>query len=107
MKKYMLAVFVLGVSLALGAQASGSFRLESGRLISSGQSKSEVLMLAGEPLYQEVETIGVDQGNGSDPIKREVLTYKLNGSIGGEYLVVVTVENNEVVSITSKQASRM
>ena len=107
MKNAIVVLFVLSFFLAFGAQAAGSFRLDSGRLISTGQSKSEVLVLAGEPLYQEVETIAVDQGGDEDPVKREVLTYKLNGSIGGEYLVVVTLENNTVVAITSKQTSRM
>ncbi|MBL4834926.1 MAG: DUF2845 domain-containing protein [Pseudomonas sp.] len=107
MKKILSAGLIVSLSVAFGAQAAGSFRLDSGRLISSGQSKSEVLVLAGEPLYQEVETIAVDQGGEGEPIKREVMTYKLNGSIGGEYVVVVTVENNEVVSVTSKQTDRM
>ena len=93
MNKLKIILLLSLMSCALVAQAAGSFRLMSGKLISSGQSKSE--------------TIGVDEGGGGHPIKREVLTYKLDGSIGGEYLVIITVENNTVVSITSKQTSRM
>lgn len=102
----LLLLFSL-LSFGLAANASGSFRLNSGKMISTGQSKAEVVALAGAPLYQEVETIAIDQGNTGTPIKREILTYKLNGSIGGEYLVVVTLENNSAVAITSKQISRL
>ncbi|WP_022961088.1 hypothetical protein [Halopseudomonas pelagia] len=107
MNKLKIILLLSLMSCALVAQAAGSFRLMSGKLISSGQSKSEIIAVVGVPLYQDVETIGVDEGGGGHPIKREVLTYKLDGSIGGEYLVIITVENNTVVSITSKQTSRM
>lgn len=41
------------------------------------------------------------------PVKREILTYRLTGSIGGMYLVVVTIENSKVVSVTAKQEGRL
>lgn len=100
-------LFLLLLSFSLSANAAGSFRLISGKLLSAGQSKSEVVALAGPPLYQEVETIAIDQGSSDTPTKREVLTYQLPGSIGGESLVVITIENNAVISITSKQVSRL
>ena len=107
MKKFKLIFLLLILSLANIAYADSSFRLKTGKLISTGQSKSKVIALAGSPIYQEVETIGVDDGSGILPIKREILTFKLSGSIGGEYLVVVAVENNLVVSVTSSQETRL
>lgn len=99
-------VFCLFLTSALTANAGSSFRMSDGKLISVGLSKSELIALAGQPLYTDVETIAVDHGKPSKPIKREVLTFRLDASIGGPSLVVVTVENNTVVSINSKQESR-
>lgn len=107
MNSVKLLILLSLLSFGLAANASGSFRLNSGKMISTGQSKAEVIALAGTPLYQDSETIAIDQGGTSTPIKREILTYKLRGSIGGDYLVVITLENNSAVSITSKQFSRL
>ncbi|MFD1215734.1 DUF2845 domain-containing protein [Microbulbifer celer] len=107
MKKLNLLVLLTAILYALSVNAAGSFRLASGKLISTGKSKSEVIAIAGAPMYQEVETIAVDEGVGNDPVKREVLTYKLRGDIGGMFLVVVTVENNTVVSVAATQESRL
>ena len=107
MTKLKLIILISIFSITTAAYADSSFRLKTGKLISIGQSKSKVIALAGAPLYQEVETIGVDNGNGFLPTKREILTYELAGSIGGDYLVVVSVENNAVVSVTSTQESRL
>lgn len=107
MKNLKIALFGALVAMACTAHASGSFRLENGKLIQEGKSKQEIIYIAGAPLYQEVETIAVDEGVGGDPVKREILTYRLTGDIGGMYLVVVTVENNKVVSVDSKQEGRL
>lgn len=104
MKKLFLLVFI---TLSFSSFATDSFRLENGDLILVGQSKSEVIALAGTPLDQDVTQIAVDNGQGGTPIKREVLTYKMKGSIGGLYLVMVTVENAKVVSVASKQQNRI
>ncbi|MCQ3829167.1 hypothetical protein HXX02_06895 [Microbulbifer elongatus] len=107
MGKLKFTVFIMLLVAAFAANASGSFRLPNGKLIQEGKSKQEVIYLAGAPLYSEVETIAVDEGNGGTPIKREILTYRLPSSLGGMSLVIVTVENNTVVAVESKQESRM
>jgi len=105
MKKFSLIILFSILTFTLNVNAN--FRLKNGQLLTVGSSKSEIISLAGSPLYQDLEKIAVDNGRGDEPIKREVLTYKLKGSIGGLYLVVITVENNKVVSISSKQENRI
>ncbi|MCK7598806.1 hypothetical protein M0G74_16145 [Microbulbifer sp. CAU 1566] len=107
MKKLKFTLFSVLLVTAFFAHANGSFRLPNGKLIQEGKSKQEVIYIAGAPMYSEVETIAVDEGNGGTPIKREILSYRLPSSLGGMSLVVVTIENNKVVSVESKQESRM
>jgi len=107
MKNFSLLIILFSLLLSWTANANSSFRLKNGQLLSIGSSKSEIISLAGTPLYSDVEKIAVDNGQGVNPIKREILTYELKGSIGGLYLVVITVENNKVVSIISKQKNRI
>ena len=49
----------------------------------------------------------VDIGNGDKLVKTEEFTYKLKGSIGGMYIVLIRFENNIVTSISSKQVDRL
>lgn len=107
MKKLKLFVFVSMLCCALTAQALESFRLANGSLIATGKSKAEIIALAGDPLSEDVETIAVDVGDARKPVKREILTYRLAGSIGGMHLLVVTVENGTVVSVAAKQEGRI
>ncbi|WP_160153149.1 hypothetical protein [Microbulbifer sp. ALW1] len=107
MRKLKITLASILVATAVSAFADGSFRLPNGKLIQEGKSKQEVIYMAGPPMYQEVETIAVDEGVGGNPVKREVLTYRLPSSVGGMSLVTVTIENNKVVSVASKQESRM
>ncbi|WP_078085928.1 hypothetical protein [Microbulbifer mangrovi] len=107
MKQLKIVLFGALIAMTFTAHASGSFRLQNGKLIQEGKSKQEIIYIAGAPLYQEVETIAIDEGLGGDPVKREVLTYRLPGDIGGMYLVVVTIENNKVVSVDSRQEGRL
>jgi len=107
MKKLKLLALPICMLFIASAYAKDSFRMANGRLISTGQQKPEVIALAGLPISTEVETIAVDEGSGEEPVKREVLTYKLNSTVGGEYLVVVRIENNIVVSVSSTQMSRL
>lgn len=107
LKALKTLIAISAVFYALSASASGSFRLSDGKLIAAGKSKSEVIAIAGAPVHQEVETIAVDVGQDRKPVKREILTYRLEGSIGGMYLVEVTLENGKVVSVTSKQEDRL
>jgi hypothetical protein len=107
MKKLRL-VMILLLSTVTAASAADSFRLSNGSLIATGKSKADLIALAGDPMYHDVETFAVDTGAGiRRPVKREILTYRLNGSIGGMYLVVVTVENSTIVSVTAKQEGRL
>lgn len=107
MKKLKIALFSVLAAVALSAHANGSFRLPNGKLIQEGKSKQEVLYLAGAPMYQEVETIAVDDGSGGTPIKREIMTYRLPSSLGGMSLVVITIENNKVVAVESKRENQI
>lgn len=102
--------FILIASFALlsfSSYADGSFRLKSGKLLSTGSSKSDVIVLVGAPIYEETVTKAVDVGFKKKPVKVEILTYKLEGSIGGMYAVTVTIHNREVVSVESKQVGRL
>lgn len=107
MRTLSLTLFINLIAASFYAQADGSFRLPNGKLIQEGKSKQEIIYIAGDPVYSEVETLAVDEGGGGNPTKREVLTYRLPSSLGGMSLVIVTIENNKVVSIESKQESRM
>ena len=102
-----LSIILLTLLLTFNANAKSSFRLDNGKLLSVGQSKSELIALAGVPIYQDVESVAIDNGQRANPIKREVWMYKLEGSIGGLYYVEVSIENNKVVLITSKQEDRI
>ncbi|SFD78146.1 hypothetical protein [Pseudoalteromonas denitrificans] len=106
--RYFKVLLILSfVLFSINTHARGSFRLDSGNLLTVGKSKSEIISIAGAPLYQDVEKIAVDNGQGGHSVKREILTYRLKGSIGGFYLVVMTIENSHVTSITSKQEKRL
>ena len=102
-----LSIILLTLLLTFNANAKSSIRLDNGKLLSVGQSKSELIALAGVPIYQDVESVAIDNGQQANPIKREVWMYKLEGSIGGLYYVEVSIENNKVVLITSKQEDRI
>lgn len=107
MNKLSLSIILFTLLFTLNANAKSSFRLENGKLLSVGNSKSEIISLVGVPVYQDVEKVAIDNGQEGNPVKREVLMYKLKGSIGGIYLVVITIENSKVVSIASKQEDRI
>lgn len=100
----VLIIFIALLSMKVAA--SESFRLENGKLLLVGQSKSELISLAGVPLYEDVQTVAIDTGEGNSPTKKETLTYRLAGSIGGFYLVEVKLENSVVTSIIKKQEKR-
>lgn len=106
-EKDQISGLLLLLVVTFSAQASGNFRQPNGTVIAEGNRKSEVIALAGAPLYQDTETLAVDSGAGGNPVKREILTYRLEGSIGGMYLVVITIENNKVIAVESKQESRL
>ncbi|ROU00706.1 hypothetical protein EB809_06200 [Marinobacter sp. R17] len=107
MKPLKALVTMALLTTASFAHANDSFRLANGKLIQEGQSKQEILYIAGDPVNREVETIAVDDGAGGSPVKREILTYRLQSSLGGQSLVVITVENNTVVAVEATQENRL
>lgn len=104
MKLFFSAVAALLISAQAGACG---FRLEDGKLLRCGMKRIEVLALVGEPIAKDVETLGVDTG---EPVKGETIetwSYRLQGDIGGEYLVSLTLKAGKVAAISSKQSDRI
>ncbi|WP_158677934.1 DUF2845 domain-containing protein [Pseudoalteromonas sp. T1lg76] len=98
---YLLLIFCSAMALA-----GQSFRLADGDLVYTGMNKIEILDKLGEPLMKDVQSIGVDKGDGFAGKKTEIWSYRLRGDIGGEYLVSVTFKGDKVTSINSKQRNR-
>ncbi len=96
---FVLAAWVLCIGIA---QAGGSFRLANGKLLEEGQTVSEVIALAGKPLHKDVL-----RGHHRHSATTEKLSFELDGSIGGKYLVVVTVQGGIVQSVSAKQLDRL
>lgn len=107
MKKRIVFTLILSLFISNFAFAHGSFRLKNGNLLSVGKTKSDIVAVAGAPLYKDVLNEVVDIGNGGKLVKTEEFTYKLKGSIGGMYIVLIRFENNIVTSISSKQVDRL
>lgn len=106
--KYISFILVLSFSLlSLQSHADGSFRLKSGKLISSGKSKAEVYELAGPPLFKSRDNKALNSRYKDKQTRVEVLTYKLRGSIGGMYMVSVSFHKGRVVAVESKQVGRL
>ena len=85
------------------ADASGSFRLKSGKVISAGMDKAEVTELAGKPKNRSVErpTEGPSNRKG---YAIEVWSYVLEADMGGKHYVTVRFDGSKVQSVESKQA---
>ncbi len=97
---------VLVITFAVNsAWASGSFRLDNGKLIFSGMSKTELMNVAGRPMSTEtIPKINKDgQHVDSD---EQILIYKLEGSIGGEHLIEAKVISGKVVTLQVTQSNR-
>ena len=107
MSKFSVILVLVLSYASFSAHADESFRLSSGKLIKVGNSKQEIISIAGDPIYEDIETVAVDNGTGNTPIKREILTFRLSSSLGGKSLVVVTIENSIATSVVSKQEKRM
>ena len=107
----MKLIIGLAISLTLlifsnNASACG-FRLDNGKLVRCGMNRIELLSLAGEPLSKDIETLGVDTG---EPVKGETIetwSYRLQGDMGGQFLVSVSLQAGKVTAITSKQQGRL
>lgn len=99
-------VTVAAMTFSTQAAACG-FRLNDGKLLRCGMKRIDVVALAGEPVSKDVDTLGVDTG---EPVKGETIetwSYRLQGDIGGEYLVSLTLKAGKVVAISSKQLERI
>ncbi|XQF93554.1 hypothetical protein ACOBV9_06970 [Pseudoalteromonas espejiana] len=107
MKKLSIFTFLLFIFVSSTVFAKGSFRLDNGNLLSVGKTKSDIIATVGAPIYEDVLNEAVDIGNGDKLIKKEEFTYKLKGSIGGMYIVLIRFENNIVTDIKSKQVGRL
>tara|TARA_Y100001963_G_scaffold147011_1_gene222735 strand:- start:444 stop:758 length:315 start_codon:yes stop_codon:yes gene_type:complete len=99
-------VTVAAMTFSTQATACG-FRLDDGKLLRCGMKRIDVIALAGEPVSKDVDTLGVDTG---EPVKGETIetwSYRLQGDIGGEYMVSLTLKAGKVVAISSKQLERI
>lgn len=99
-------VTVAAMTFSTQATACG-FRLDDGKLLRCGMKRIDVVALAGEPVSKDVDTLGVDTG---EPVKGETIetwSYRLQGDIGGEYMVSLTLKAGKVVAISSKQLERI
>ena len=107
--KFTTGVIIGSAIMALSswsAQAC-SFRLSSGKLLSCGMPRIEVLALAGQPEAKDIETLGVDTG---EPVKGETIetwSYTLKNDMGNDYLVSLTLQAGKVTAIWSKQQNRL
>ena len=87
------------------AWASGTFRLDNGKLIYSGMSKLELMNVAGSPI--STETISKINKDGEQvDSDAQILIYKLEGSIGGERLIEARVISGKVVALEVTQTNR-
>ena len=103
MKKIILVSLLLVSSAALSGQ---SFRLADGDLVYTGMTKIEVLEKLGAPMMKDVQSVGINKGDQQQGKKIEVWSYKVDGSIGGEYLVSVTFKGDKATDINSIQKNR-
>ncbi|MBU1312236.1 MAG: DUF2845 domain-containing protein [Gammaproteobacteria bacterium] len=104
--KTMLTISSVILTLVAWPSQACGFRLSSGKLLSCGMPRIEVLALAGEPAAKDVETLGVDTG---EPVKGETIetwSYKLKNDMGNDYLVSLTLQAGKVTAIWSKQQNR-
>ena len=92
---------------SLNANAGNSFRLENGRLITTGMSSLEVQDLIGEPQSRETRVQGLALNQVSAGKTIEIWSYLIMGSIGGEYYLTLTLEDGIVATVSSKQRGRL
>lgn len=103
--KWCIAV-IAGLIFSQQVAACG-FRLDDGKLLRCGMSRIDIVAAAGEPASKDIETLGVDTG---EPVKGETIetwSYRLQGDIGGQYLVSLTLKAGKVVAINTKQLGRI
>lgn len=106
MKFSVQIVLLLFFVVAVPAQACG-FRLADGKLLKCGMPRVEVLALAGQPEYKDVETVGIDTGEQARGETTETWSYRLTADMGGDYLVSLTLTAGKVTAISRKQLGRL
>ena len=106
-RHWQLSLLVIVFSFSLSSEAQESFRLSGGHLLKIGMTRIEVVSTVGEPLSKDIETHGISTEPAYTGKKIETWTYRLEGSIGGTYLVSLTLESGVVVAIYTKQQGRM
>lgn len=106
MKLSVQIVSLLVLVVAVPAQACG-FRLADGKLLKCGMARIEVVALAGQPEYKDVETLGVDTGEPVHGETTETWSYRLKADMGGDYLVSLTLTAGKVTAISRKQLGRL
>lgn len=62
MKPFQLIIVLFPFCFSHIANADSSNRLKTDKLIAAEQSKSNITALAGTPVYQDVDAIGVGDG---------------------------------------------
>ena len=90
---------------SFAASACG-FRLQDGKLLTCGMSRIELLDRAGEPVSKDVEVHAVSIEPGQAGQRIETWSYILPGSIGGNYLVSITLVQGKITAIESRQQRR-
>ncbi len=92
---------------SFNSHSGNSFRLQNGRLITTGMSSLEILDLIGEPLTRETRAQGLSLDQVFVGKTIETWSYLIMGSIGGEYYLTLTMEDGIVAAVNSKQRDRL
>lgn len=103
----ILPIGCIIVALSSWSAQGCGFRLSSGKLLSCGMQRAELVALAGQPGSKDIETLGVDNG---EPVKGETIetwSYQLRSDMDHDYLVSVTIQASKVTAIWTKQLNRL
>lgn len=92
------------IAMAGPAEASGSFRLKDGRLLSAGMDKAEVTTLIGRPKDRSIERPTESRSDRKGYVL-EVWSYVLEADMGGKHYVTIRFDGSRVQSVESKQAN--
>ena len=106
--KIRLILFAsLLMALSSGSYSDNSFRTVDGRLLRTGMNRIEVLSLVGQPYSKDVESYGINIDEHSGGRTIETWSYVLQSTIGGWFLVSLTLEGGVVTAIWTKQEGRL
>lgn len=105
MRNFILLLTGTLMVSSFSASACG-FRIKDGKLLSCNMSRIELLDRAGEPLSKDVEVHAISIEPGQAGQRIETWSYILPGSIGGNYLVSITLVQGRITAIESRQQRR-